>query len=248
MRFVGRRCCGFSLVELLVVIGIIGALTAIIFPVISRARHSARKATCLANLHQLHVAMMAYKNDYDGFLPLWSDPPDKPEEDHFMDPVTWDDALVDYTQTTDILICPSNPYWELKEDDEAPGDPPTKYGPKRSYALPRYVSGVLLERIPNPVETVLLAEKGAYPAGHWADAAMENVYQMGFNQVYPDGTTMMFHFGGKNFLSIDGHARWFKAGQGPFAWDSGRTGNTNCGPGVCEVPALPPDGDWPPLE
>jgi len=48
---------GFTLIELLVVIAIIGILAAMLFPVFARARESARKVQCLANVKNLALAM-----------------------------------------------------------------------------------------------------------------------------------------------------------------------------------------------
>jgi prepilin-type N-terminal cleavage/methylation domain-containing protein len=53
----------FTLVELLVVIGIVGLLIALLFPVANRARESARRVQCLANLRQLTAAVIAYVAD-----------------------------------------------------------------------------------------------------------------------------------------------------------------------------------------
>ena len=47
---------GFTLLELLVVIGIIGMLCALLLPAVQAARESGRRATCLNNLHQLSTA------------------------------------------------------------------------------------------------------------------------------------------------------------------------------------------------
>ncbi len=60
----------FTLVELLVVIGIIAVLVGILLPILSRARNSAIKTVCLANLKQNHGAMGFYASDHNGRLPL----------------------------------------------------------------------------------------------------------------------------------------------------------------------------------
>lgn len=63
-----RRQNAFTVVELLVVIGIIGVLVAILLPAIQMAREAARKANCEANLKQCAHAISIYATD-KGFLP-----------------------------------------------------------------------------------------------------------------------------------------------------------------------------------
>ena len=59
----------FTLVELLVVIGILAILAALITPAIFQARVSARNAAIKAEIDMLHMAIMNYKNEYGSFPP-----------------------------------------------------------------------------------------------------------------------------------------------------------------------------------
>ena len=67
-----HRIGGFTLVELLVVIGILALLTAILFPVFLSARRRAQQSACVSNLRQLYGASTLYAQDSDGFLPSYS--------------------------------------------------------------------------------------------------------------------------------------------------------------------------------
>jgi prepilin-type N-terminal cleavage/methylation domain-containing protein len=62
----------FTLVELLVVIGIIGLLAGLLTPAVMRALASSRNAAIKAEIDMLHMAIMNYKNEYGSFPPCVS--------------------------------------------------------------------------------------------------------------------------------------------------------------------------------
>ena len=67
MRIRSDHRAAFTLIELLVVIAIIAILAAILFPVFGRVKESARRTTCISNMHQLYVGANLYKDDWNGY-------------------------------------------------------------------------------------------------------------------------------------------------------------------------------------
>lgn len=92
---------GFTILELLTVIGIIATLAAILFPVFAKAREKARTASCMSNLGQIALALHMYAQDHDDRFP--------PKR------VGAQASLYEYTQTMVVFSCPSQPSRDLGE-------------------------------------------------------------------------------------------------------------------------------------
>ncbi|MFM9958490.1 MAG: DUF1559 domain-containing protein [Phycisphaerales bacterium] len=65
----GVRACGFTLVELLVVVAVVALLMGLLLPALSQARESARATGCGSNLKQLGAGLAMYWGDYRDELP-----------------------------------------------------------------------------------------------------------------------------------------------------------------------------------
>jgi prepilin-type N-terminal cleavage/methylation domain-containing protein/prepilin-type processing-associated H-X9-DG protein len=211
---------GFTLIELLVVIAIIAILAAILFPVFARAREKAHAASCLSNLKQLGIALIAYAVDYDGTNPQRNqDSPNLASQ-----------ILNPYVKNWQLWRCKTDP-----SNGNPPGDCsyslnatlaglpwPYPWSPGGSWGSYNIgLSDSMVEDGANYITIVefddeggffegngdaphqkwaILVALGYYPPDHWPGTAPHNA---GYS-----GKSYFRHNAGSNYLFYDGHVKW----------------------------------------
>lgn len=84
-----RRMAGFTLVELLVVIGIIGLLISILMPALGKARRASQAVVCQSNMRQMGLGVRMYAEAYKGALPAAGDDGDSGSPILMPDKLGW---------------------------------------------------------------------------------------------------------------------------------------------------------------
>ena len=175
----------FTLVEILVIIGIIALLGVLLFPVFFQARKQSQKATCQSNLRQVYFALHQYIDDY-GTWPT----------NHL-----WDDRAF---TSVKLNGCPQT----------APASRPTASLGIRGYAYSTGLEGTvggqtvaLAESfILYPSTTVAVCEQSVQISTSYGPDPFHNT-----TQAPGEGEEKgwLRHNGGANYLFADGHVKWY---------------------------------------
>ena len=204
-----RAVTGFSLVEVLVVIGIIGMLVALLLPAMRTARENAQRVVCMSQLHQLGLAMHMYADANQGFLPAWSGfhvyPPGS---DGKLDSgLGWVDELAGFlSPTSAVYHCPS-----------FPGPPVYNYFMSARWAGSNNKRTFKLTDVRLSSQMVLSGDvtaPGLYPppSGTGPDQDDDDKDDNITNCLaFPDDGGFLMHRGGNNVLFDDLHVDTFRA-------------------------------------
>lgn len=203
-----RRHSAFTLVEMLVVIGIIAILSALLFPVYSRVCEKGRAASCTSNLRQLALAFQQYSAD-NGTFPCWYNEhqPTNPLPSSYPG-LPWGVRIQSYVKDRAIFQCPS-------DSTPATSDPMYPSGYQRSYvasytdyAYNLYLSGLADSKITQPSEVILIFDSGPGAA-----------YTTSGPPCPMPSCNGDIHSGGANFAFVDGHVKWINVDQATLTND-----------------------------
>jgi prepilin-type N-terminal cleavage/methylation domain-containing protein/prepilin-type processing-associated H-X9-DG protein len=219
---------GFTLIEILVVIGIIALLAALMFPVFSRVRENARKTTCASNMKQLSLAFQQYVQDATRY-PLPGQYQKWNNGGHWVTGGKTDTGPQNFTNSEGGLALatdPNNdgkyPYIDNHRAYVEQGalfayakqasiytcpTAPNVADKKLSYSMNCGLAGLAETRIRKPGEIILLVDEGE---------TLNDGYFYATQDPASTDSLMTRHNGGGNLLFADGHLKFFTFNSFPL--------------------------------
>ena len=234
-----RKSKAFTLVELLVVIGIIALLISILMPTLNRARAAARKAQCLSNMRQVGMGLQMYTIENKTWLPpvhrtigTYDDVADFGEETVYIPFPNFLGSLIPYMQgNRKVFICPEPESTEMA--GAGPGTGAITEKSDTNYLGNAAVMGRKVTKIRKSSEIIYLQEM----PHRWGLAAHRPTRHPAFRTFYthwhdsihyPNSHPLQYQYSylhqkGGNVVFVDGHAEYRKASS-LRASDFGLTG------------------------
>jgi hypothetical protein len=213
-----RRQSIFSLLNLLIAVGIVGLLIMLFLPAVRTAREPARRNACQNHLKQIAIALSIYEETYGAFPPAHTvDANGKPlhswrtlilpflEQRQLYESIDltkpWDDPANDQARKTVVgeYCCPSATEWDNRTTYQAVVAPNSFFRPGE----PRTISDVTDQTR----ETLMVIEVDAEHAVPWMAPVDTN--EPVFLRIGPD--SKLQHDGGLHVLCVDGSVRYLDA-------------------------------------
>jgi len=208
-----REATAFTLVELLVVIGIIALLISILLPSLRRARESAQSVACMSNERQIGIAMQQYLHDGKGqYMAAYTTLKGAWYRWLVSSPDVWPNNARGYLPGYDIFFCPSHELIKVPSRwPVLPGETDQQYAV--SHGLISYgVSLLLLDplnpvkftQLKKPAETILLMD-AQHPVNKYGLFYVHSYYITSNANIDYGGPAMRHPNATVNVLWADGH-------------------------------------------
>ncbi len=188
---------GFTLVELLVVVGIISLLVSMLLPSLGKARKQAQQVACMANLRQIGLLSQVYSNDNGGWIVATRN-----TAQWGGNWPVWDDLLRkggNYTAADKTFLCPAQTYYD---GTSGAGPYLRSYAENSNLAEHRWVKWAWVH---NQSSLVFITDSGLGTFNNYGYAVIKGDYLTGGAFARYRIIFGISHKGTPNILFGDGH-------------------------------------------